>query len=102
MRVDVFVHIIGGSQGEQILKQGELIMASLQDLKDQLATLATDIAAEKAEVQALLTDLKAQIKALQDQIAAGSPVTQADLDALSAAIAAVDAGVKDISEPPAA
>jgi len=76
-------------------------MATLQDLKDQIAQLGTDIAAEKAEVQGLLQSLKDQVKTLSDQLAAGTPVTQAQLDELVTAFSALDAAVKDISEPPA-
>lgn len=75
------------------------VMATLQELNDKLAGLATDIAAEKAQVQAGVTDLKGQIQALKDQIAAGGTITAADLDVAIAKIDAIDAGVKDISEP---
>lgn len=54
-------------------KQGETIMATLQDVKDA-------IAAEKAEITSKLADLDKQIQDLKDQIANGSPVTAADLD----------------------
>ena len=74
-------------------------MTTLQELQAAVAQLGTDVAAEKAEVQGLLTDLKVQIQTLQDQIANGGVISQADLDALFQSVTAIDAGVKDISEP---
>lgn len=79
--------------------QGTHIMATLQELKDAIAQVSTDIAAEKAEVQALLKDLRDKVAALEAQIAQGGVISQADLDALKASIDAIDVGVKDISEP---
>ncbi len=76
-------------------KLGDQIMSALQDLKDSIATLAADIAAEKAEVQMLLQALKDQVAALQT--AGGA--TAEELAAVTASIAGVDAAVKDISEP---
>lgn len=81
------------------LKEFKHIMATLQELKDAIASVKVDIAAEKAEVQSKLADLLQQIKELKDQIAAGTLVTQADLDALIVSVSEIDAGVKDISEP---
>jgi predicted nucleic acid-binding Zn-ribbon protein len=83
----------------EIAQKQETIMATVQELKDAITQLATDIAAEKAEVQALLDALKAQVKALQDQIAQGGTITTADLDPVLAAITGLQTGVKDISEP---
>lgn len=74
-------------------------MTTLQELKDAQAQLATDIAAEKAEVQAKLADLTTQIQALKDQIAAGGTVTEQDMADLLTATQAADTSVKDISEP---
>jgi polyhydroxyalkanoate synthesis regulator phasin len=74
-------------------------MATAQEFKDQLTQLATDIKAEKDEVQTKLTDLAAQIQALKDQIAQGGVITQADLDAMSAQVSALRTGVQEISEP---
>lgn len=74
-------------------------MATLQELKDAIASVKADIVSEKNEVQALLGALKTQIQDLKDQITAGGLVSQADLDALSASVSEIDAGVKDISEP---
>jgi len=83
----------------KIILQGEMIMGTIQDLKDAITTVAIDIAAEKAEVQADLQALKDQIVALQAQITSGVAITQADLDALIASVQGIDAGVKDISQP---
>jgi len=104
MRLDLFIHVLGNQQQiDLLLKQGELIMATLQEqlqqIKDAIATVKTDIASEKAEVQTMITDLKAQIQTLQDQIGAGTPITSADLQGLLDSLAEIDTGVKDISEP---
>ena len=74
-------------------------MATLQELKDAMAGLSVDIAAEKVEVQGKLADLGKQIADLKDELTKGVLVTQTDLDELAASVAAIDAGVKDISEP---
>lgn len=76
-------------------------MSTLQDLQSKIAQLASDIAAEKVEVQTMLTDLRTQVQTLSEQIAAGTPVTQEQLDTLVSSFDALDAAVKDISEPPA-
>ncbi len=73
-------------------------MSTLQDIKDAIVVLNTDIAAEKVEVQAKLADLTTKIQTLTDALASGSVVTKADLDDLSASVATIDARVKDISE----
>lgn len=89
MELHVFLH----------LGQEAKIMASIQEVKDAIAQVATDIAAEKAEVQAKIGEMAARIQALIDQIAAGTAATPTDLDALIAALTGIDASVKDISEP---
>lgn len=70
------------AQLTKLLKQGELTMGSVQDLKDA-------IAAEHAEVQSMLSALRQSILDLQAQIAAGVPVTSADLDMLIASVRAI-------------
>ncbi len=62
-----------------IIKQGEKIMATKQDVLDAIAQ-------EKTQVMNAVSDLNNQIQALKDQIAAGSPVTAADLDEITNAV----------------
>jgi hypothetical protein len=92
-----------------IVNKGDSIMANLQEVKDELAALKTDIDAEHVEVQGKLGGIQGsldaalvQIQALMDQIAAGSSVTAADLDALKASITESRTGVQGISEAIAA
>lgn len=85
-------------------------MATLQELKDQIAQIGIDAAAEAAQEAARaqaaadqVTALTAEVQRLTDLLAAGTPVTQADLDALSASLTDLDTAVKGIvpDAPPA-
>ncbi len=80
--------------------QGEL-MATLQDVKNEIDNLKTAIDKEKGEVSAALQVLKDQIAALQAQIASGSGVTSADLDGLVASVKDAEGKVDAISGAPA-
>lgn len=64
----------------QISTVGGQILASLQELKDELATIKAGVDASNTAA----ADLKAQIQALKDQLANAGVVSQADLDALDA------------------
>jgi hypothetical protein len=79
--------------------QGDIILATLQELQAKLDDINAAIVSERAEVQALLSDLRTQIQVLQDQINSGQLVTQEQLDALAASADAIVARVRDISEP---
>ena len=63
---------------ETIFKQGESIMASFQEVSDELDAIKTAVDA----VKELGKQQIAEIQALKDQLAAGSPVTQEQLDSL--------------------
>jgi primosomal protein N'' len=90
IEIDCRIHLHDESSGrvaerlEQIFhalhQQGQHIMATLQEVKDELTAIKTAVDAGKVTAQQQI-DLIAQLTA---QIAAGSPVTQADLDALDA------------------
>ena len=105
-RVDESVRL-----SRSLVKKGDLIMANLQEVKDELAGLKSDIAAERAEVQANTDAAKvahdealAEIKRLSDLIAAGTTVTVEDLDGLKTSVMEARASVVAISEavpPPA-
>lgn len=86
-------------------QQGELIMTTVQDLKDEILVLRSMVAKEKEETkQALLAAVKPltdQIAALKEQIALGSPATTEDLDDLRAQLKLVEAGIEDITVPAA-
>lgn len=77
---------------------GVMNMATLQEVNDKLTVLATNIALERAEVQAGIASLKAEIQALKDQLASGTVVTPADLDNLVGSLNTLDAAIKAISE----
>lgn len=62
-------------------------MATVQELKDALKSIADGVNA-----------LEDGIKALKAQVAAGGVVSQADLDALSATAADIVADLKDTSD----
>lgn len=70
-----------------LLKRTGEIMASLQEVKDQLAVVAAGV-----------DGLEQKVKELKEQLAAGSPVTQADLDALFDQVAAIGADIADDSD----
>lgn len=104
MRIDVHFHIHADSSLLERLSNAlthlqDIIMTTLQQIKDQISQVKQDIVSEKAEVQSKLSDLTAQIQVLTDQLNNGGVITQADLDNLSAQVADIDTGVKDISEP---
>ncbi len=79
--------------------QQGVLMATLQDVKNEFANLASAIDKEKGEVSAALQALKDQIALLQAQIAAGSNVTSADLDGLVASVKDAEGKVDAISGP---
>lgn len=76
----------------KLKRQGVNIMGELQDVKNAIAQVKTDLANEKVEVAA-------EIQKLKDQIAAGSPVTSQDLDDLITSVNEIGSGVKDIFTP---
>lgn len=82
--------------------QGDLLLATIQDVNARLADIEVAIAEERAEVQALLTDLRTQIQVLQDQVGQGQLVTQEQLDELAESAEAIVERVRAISEPVAA
>ena len=89
------------------LQQGDMIMATLQELKDKMVELGAAINAEKvkgdidkAATEATLVGLKADIQALKDQLATGVLVTQADLDTLFASVGDLITGVHGINTTP--
>ena len=65
-----------------LLIKDEIIMATLQEVKDAVAS-------EAAEVTAKVNELLAEIQRLNDLLAAGGAVTAADLDQLKADIEAI-------------
>ena len=65
-------------------------MATLQDMKDSLAAIATGVTALGVSIK----DLKAQVAA------GGGPVSQADLDALAVQAADIVADINNIQEQP--
>lgn len=65
---------------QALRRQGDSIVATLQELKDELTAIKTAVDAAKATAEAQI----AEIKRLSDLLAAGTLVTQADLDALDA------------------
>jgi phage terminase Nu1 subunit (DNA packaging protein) len=86
------------------LQQGDMIMATLQELKDKLVELGAAIKAEKVKdetektaTEATLAGLKADIQTLKDQLATGVLVTQADLDTLFASVGDLITGVQSIN-----
>jgi len=109
--IDKFIVVVGGHRFHRhdselqeirnslslILKQNKKIMATVQELKDQVADLnskvddlQTSLDAEQAQIQGLLdtnaqvvTDLNAKIVELQAIIDAGGSATPADLQAIS-------------------
>lgn len=85
-----------------LLTQGEMIMATMQDLQTAITQVTTDAAIAKAAVVTTMTGLATQVATLQAQVAAGSGVTPADLDTLLATINNADVQVKDIIPSPVA
>jgi len=69
----------------QIELQGDLIMATQQQLSDKLDAIPPILDAIVADEQVL----KDEIQALKDQLAAGTPVTQEQLDSLDTKAAGV-------------
>ena len=65
-----------------LLIKDEIIMATLQEVKDAVAS-------EAAEVTAMVNELLAEIQRLNDLLAAGGSVTAADLDELKASVEAI-------------
>ena len=99
MRLDLFIHVLGDQKQIDILiKQGELIMETVQTLNEKLDNLTNVVTAERAEVQSMIADLKAEIQRLTDQIGQGTPATQADLDGLGARIDLATTNIQAISE----
>lgn len=84
-----------------ILNKLRKIMATVKQLQDQVAQLATDITAEKSEVSDKVDALSKQVQELKDQIAAGTGITEAQLDPVLEALTAVNAAVKEITVPTA-
>jgi hypothetical protein len=79
--------------------QGDLLLATVQELQQKIDNIGVAVDAERVEVQGLLLDLRTQIQALQDQLGAGQLVTQEQLDGLAVAADAIVARVQAISEP---
>lgn len=78
---------------KRLIHQGEKIMATLDEVKAEVSTLGSAVAAAKAASAAQIQTLSDQVTALQAQLAAGTGVTSADLDALLASIKGVEAAV---------
>jgi hypothetical protein len=68
----------------QLIKQGDQIMASVEDLQASLTTLTTDLSG-------LAATAKAEFAKLEAEVAAGTPP---NLDPVKEAIDAIDASVK--------
>jgi len=88
-----------------LVKTGDTIMGNLQEVQADLDTLNTNIAAERAEVQANAATAKAaheeamaEIQRLTDLIAQGGAVSSADFDGLRQKIAEAQSGVQAISD----
>ena len=87
LRLDVYHHVVPDKRLDDIngkldmlLFQGGKVMATVQELSDELDAIKTAVDGVKADSAAqkqLIADLKAQL-------AAGSPVSQAQLDDLDA------------------
>ncbi len=75
------------------------IMRTLADLKAALDRLAATTEAEKAEVTTALNNLKDKITALQTQIGNGVAVSQEDLAAFIAEVDGINTKVADITIP---
>ena len=80
MRLDLFIHVLGDPKtGETIIKQGELIMATLQEVLD-------DVRSEKTVIASVLTLIDGLKQQLADALAGElSAEKQAQVDAIFAA-----------------
>jgi|KBSSwiStaDraftv2_1062776.scaffolds.fasta_scaffold145942_2 hypothetical protein len=106
--LDVHVHLHDESSGRVILEkldqlltlvravqaQGMTLMATQQELSDELDAIKTAVDEVKATGQAQV----AEIAALKAQIAAGTPVSQEQLDSLDAK---ADSILASLGAPPA-
>lgn len=91
IKLDVYLHDVEPHARiitllNQLITQGETLMAKFQDFQADLDKLKTDISAKLDALAKTIADLKAQI-------AAGSPVTQEQLDAVDAEVQAIDASL---------
>ncbi len=64
--------------GTQLTTLKGVLMATLQDVQNEVLSLKAVVSKEAGEVASAVNALKDQIKVLQDQIAAGSGVSAAD------------------------
>lgn len=64
----------------KLVSRGEKLMASLQEVLDELDAIKAGVLASNT----LAAELKAQVKALQEQVANGGVVSQQDLDLIDA------------------
>jgi len=83
----------------QLLDQGAHLMASVQELKDELVEVKDGVAALKANGIAKVEALQAEVADLKAQLAAGTAVTQADLDSLDAQIDDINATLNSDGAP---
>jgi len=74
----VLQHVV--SLLEMLHLQGDRLMASFQEVSDELSAIKTAV----DEVKRLDQEQIAEIASLKEQVAAGSPVTQEQLDQLDA------------------
>lgn len=79
------------------------LMATLQELKDQIVQIGVDAEAERVQAADRATAAAtaaaaqaAEIQRLSDLIAAGGTVTAADLDAVATSLTALDTQIKGI------
>jgi len=95
---DVHLHIhddtLTTSLLRQLLEQGTQLMASVQELKDELVEVKAGVQALKAAGVAKVDELQAKIAELTAQLASGVAVTQADLDGLDAQVDEINAALK--------
>ena len=90
MRIDLFLHDCSELHISQLLERMKDIMATVQEVKDAIASEAAQVA---EHVNALIVE----IQALKDQVAAGSAATPEQLDELLAAVE----GIFSPTPPPA-
>lgn len=84
-----------------VTAQGAIQMSEFSDLKDAVAKLGTDIAADIAAGQGAASDLHTQLdaaKASLDAATASLATVQADDDASKAALASAQASIADLTQ----
>ncbi len=81
MRVDIFVHVLSDNRVEALIKQGDLIMATLQEVLD-------DVTSERTVIDSVLTLITGLQQQLADALAGVNltPAQQAAVDAVFAKV----------------